>query len=104
MVSPGTGGHGVTLEELCAEHDALEAEVEHLRAEVALLRRQQVAHVCAQPQVPVQAWQNTACAAPFAGQTYTVNIPATAVSSQVYGNTLCAGAAGVPSAYIVNGY
>jgi hypothetical protein len=87
-----------------AGYDRLTAEVEELRAEVAHLRSQQAAHVCVQPYVSVTPWQNNACAAPFAGQVYEVNIPhGEAISyTQAYGNTVCAGAAGVPQVLTFN--
>lgn len=86
------------------EITALRTEVEHLRAEVARLRSQQAAHVCVpsavapsctcgtsagcamhpwqqrsnvwcgQGQYGGNYWQANACAAPFAGQTYWVDV------------------------------
>jgi hypothetical protein len=49
-----------------ADYDALLAEVEGLRDEVAQLRKQQAAHVCYAPPNPwlAQTFANTACAAP----------------------------------------
>jgi hypothetical protein len=49
-----------------ADYDALLAELEALRSDVAQLRAQQAGHVCYAPTIPwlAQTFANTGCAAP----------------------------------------
>jgi hypothetical protein len=86
----------MTPEELRAGYDGL-------LAEVASLRSQQAAHVCVQPYVPLTPWQTNACAAPFAGQIFTVNADEPMAFRYDFGNNTCAGAAEVPQTLILNG-
>lgn len=92
-----------------SEHNevtALRDEVEYLRAEVARLRSQQAAHVCAVPPQPV--WQKTFPAAGCAGGALPLTIGpefynTCAAPATVYGDVpLNTGCAAPVATYMVN--
>jgi hypothetical protein len=75
----------------------LEAEVERLRDEVAFLRAQQAAHVCAQPQMPVFPAPGCTCGTSMGCQAHPY--PKPTIFCRPYQSTF--GAAGVPQTVMV---